>query len=142
MTLLVFFSNSYLSLRIERMSFFCCMACWVLFGSSSAKTSQHSRKTHKISNHFCSSKIIPPSAKAIQDGVGAYHSKGFVPKWLEITKHPRGLPIPEWYLNPKPYETPTKTNQGQPAPQDTPLLQPTRYHRLQATAYLTRWLKN
>lgn len=71
-----------------------------------------------------------------------YHSKGFVPKWLEITKHPRGLPIPEWYLNPKPYETPTKTNQGQPAPQDTPLLQPTRYHRLQATAYLTRWLKN
>ena len=67
------FSNSYLSLRIGRMSFFCCMACWVLFGSSSAKTSQHSHKTHKISNHFCSSKIIPPSAKAIQEGVGAYH---------------------------------------------------------------------
>lgn len=47
------FSNSYLSLRIGRMSFFCCMACWVLFGSSSAKTLQHSHKTHKISNHFC-----------------------------------------------------------------------------------------
>ncbi len=50
------------ALRIGRISFFCCMACWVLFGSSSEKTLQHSHKTHpKPPNHQPAQKWYLPT---------------------------------------------------------------------------------